>query len=132
MKIEETIKNFVRSLGCNCPEEVFEQIEYQRVAGERFCNAFIRISIGGKLLVYVADAENVNSIIDLVSNGVAYRNENGFLRFRAVLAAKHPSKVNEAVFDTFLSVKTCDDKTHLHVVPFDEALEILSIRNYDL
>jgi hypothetical protein len=130
MNIDETIKKFVRNLGCNCPEEVFDDIETERVAGERFCHAFIKIVIGGKLLVYVADGENVNSIIDMVSHGVALRNEKGFNRFRIVLAARNTERVNDAVFDTFLSVKTCDDKTHLHVVPMEEAFEILSIRNY--
>lgn len=132
MKIEETIKNFVRNLGCECPEEVFEKIEVERIAGERFCHAFIKIIIGGKLLLYVADGENINSIIDFVSNGVALRNEKGLNRFRAVLAARNTEKVNEAVFNTFLSVKTCDDRTHLHVVPMEEAFEILSIRNYEV
>jgi hypothetical protein len=61
------IKKFVqKTLGCGCPEEVFRQIDYQAdiMAGNILLSA--RINIGNRLLVYVAEVDNTETIENLL------------------------------------------------------------------
>jgi hypothetical protein len=122
-KIETTdrqqIKNFVReSLGCTCPDEVFEDI---RVADHctLFTPANIIYEIGGRLVVAVllpADwRDTARRLGQLVDTGMQYRDRQGYNRFRLVIVTSDDD-ANKRLHSTFESLVNKDEKIHLHVI----------------
>ena len=76
MKNYQELKSFVQdTLGCGCPEEVFNKIEYEKRQDKPW---EMRINIGDRLLVYVigADSENdlARKIATAMESGVTERN----------------------------------------------------------
>jgi hypothetical protein len=121
MSGKEDIKIFAQqTLGCGCPEEVFEHIDSQsdvQLDGRRLSRI---IKIGNRLLIYIvemADADSVKqNLAFLVASGRKERDRIRFNRFRLVLTADditEVQKVAEAVF----AVINRDEKVHLHVIP---------------
>ena len=117
----DRVKQFIRqSLGCDCDESVFEQIENDRgvkVGGARLAN---KINVGGRLLVYIVDAPDGIFISDhlpaLLEAGRNERDRRQFNRFRIVIATDNPEGVRpvaEKIFDISPAV---DEKVHLHVI----------------
>ena len=113
------IKRFVQeTLGCSCPEEVFEKIEYAENSNAPWER---RIEVGNRLLIYIVDADAVGDTacrIDAVLQiGVAERNSKGLNRFRLVLVSSSRDAdsrtTSEAVFHRSPHY---DDRTHLHIV----------------
>ena len=53
----ETAKRFVRdTLGCQCPDSVFEQIDYQENTGILDKDAIVkRLLVGNRLLIYILE-----------------------------------------------------------------------------
>lgn len=122
MQTHSEIKRFVQeTLGCSCPEHVFDDIDYQKegegIAGNKVC-------VGDRLLIYIISFNRNASIEELVQSalqqGVDERDKRGLNRFRLVLVAPRPEELRseaEGAFD--LSVYK-DDKTHLHLVSESE------------
>jgi hypothetical protein len=113
------IKHFVReSLGCTCPEEVFENI---RVADhlDQFTSASIIYEIGERLLVAVlvpADwRDTARQLGQLVDAGMQYRDRHGYNRFRLVIATVDGDAINRLQSD-FEALTHKDEKVHLHVI----------------
>lgn len=117
---DDRVTHFVRrTLGCSCPDEVFERIH--TVAGPEAFNGLpvdYRIEIGGRLLVAVCVTapwrEVLRALEAVVAAGRRYRDRNGFNRFRLVVAAQRAHEaqaVLQPVFDA-----AGDEKTHLHVL----------------
>ena len=117
----DDIKVFVReTLGCTCPEEVFERIEYRTDVGlPGGVVVDYEIDVGGRLLVFVVRMGQCGSICqvvpDLVSAGVKKRDEQRFNRFRLVLLTDAPERLQQEAQELFDSLGT-DEKTHLHVI----------------
>ena len=117
----DDIKLFVRqTLGCTCPEEVFERIEYRTdVALPGGAVVDYQIDIGGRLLVFVVSMGRCDSIgrvvPDLVSAGVKKRDKEGFNRFRFVLLTGAPERLQQEAQEVFDSLGV-DEKTHLHMI----------------
>ena len=123
----QQIKHFVReSLGCTCPEDVFENI---RVAdhSEHFTSASIIYEIGERLLVAVlipADwRDTARHLGQLVDAGMQYRDQHGYNRFRLVIATLDGDAITRLQSD-FDALMQKDEKVHLHVIkpellPFD-------------
>jgi hypothetical protein len=114
------IKKFVqKTLGCGCPEEVFRQIDYQAdiMAGNILLSA--RINIGNRLLVYVAEVDNTETIENLLPQlidiGKKERDAFGFNRFRLVLAVDGIEEMERIATDLFGKINK-DEKVHLHAV----------------
>lgn len=117
------IKRFVQeSLGCTCPEEVFERIDHRRhrvgdVAGVQ------RIDVGQRLLVYLVETDDPawlqRHLAELVGAGVADRDAQGMNRFRLVIASTRPDLVGAAARARFRELAGVDDKVHLHLVAQD-------------
>ena len=112
------IKRFVQeALGCSCPEEVFNKIEYQKesdgISGRK-------VNVGGRLLIYVIAMDERSSIQEVINSalerGVAERDNKGFNRFRLVLVAALPDVLRSSAELVFESSGYTDEKTHLHVV----------------
>jgi hypothetical protein len=112
------IKSFVQDvLGCGCAEEVFKIIELQQdeMAGERYD----RINIGNRLLIYIFETDDPEytrrELARIVRAGKEERDQNGFNRFRLVLATGD-DRVGTAAIKAYNDMDLTDDRTFLHVV----------------
>jgi hypothetical protein len=123
------IKQFVqKTLGCSCPEEVFEKVEYEKGGGEFWEK---RINVGNRLLIYiitsVSESDIAQKIKAALASGVAERNKHGLNRFRLVVATSGSGKIQELAEMAFNESGQHDEKTHLHFVkdkdisPFENA-----------
>ena len=117
----DSIKEFVKkTLGCTCPEQVFQNIrcESEIGVGEDIVLDY-EINIGNKLLIFVTSVDNADSLTQmiprLVGVGTSKRDEHGFNRFRLVLLSKTPSSIADEVSVVFNSLGS-DEKVHLHVI----------------
>ena len=121
-RLKENIKTFVKeTLGCQCPDEVFEQIEHERsiqIYEDILLDS--RINIGNRLLVYVIKTNSeqfiVNNLESIVICGVVERDARGFNRFRIVIETAASCKLHNMAHSVFSSIKNKDEKTHLHIV----------------
>lgn len=121
---KEAVRGFVQQvLGCSCPEEVFDRIEYHRVriGGETAA----AMTVGGRLLLYllpVEDASLLDSLLPrLVETGRLERDRRGLNRFRAVLVTAEKERILAAVASMTAATVGLDEKIHLHVVSRQEA-----------
>jgi hypothetical protein len=128
MPSTEQIKHFVQNtLGCSCPEEVFQSIDIHRNVR---LNSFIvldsAIIIGNRLLVHIAEAGTVGCIEEhlptLVNAGKKERDEKGLNRFRLVLVADEPREVRQTAGKLFDELRGTDEKVHLHVIDRSDTL----------
>ena len=121
--VSPPIKRFVQeTLGCACPEEVFERIDHRRhrvgdVAGVQ------RIDVGRRLLVYLVETDDPawlqRHLAELVRAGVADRDAQGMNRFRLVIASTRPDLVAAGAHALFHELAGGDAKVHLHLVAQD-------------
>ncbi|OGW51447.1 MAG: hypothetical protein A2Y81_07490 [Nitrospirae bacterium RBG_13_43_8] len=117
----EAIKLFVQqTLGCGCPEEVFEHIDCQfniKVNHEIILRN--KIKIGNRLLIYVLEVNNAGPIKTilpfLVAAGKTERDNLKFNRFRLVLVTDKLDELKQAAESMFDTISK-DDKVHLHVL----------------
>jgi len=117
----DAIKLFVQqTLGCGCPEEVFEFTECKfnvKLNDEIVLRN--EIKIGNRLLIYVLEVNNtapVRNILPLlVTTGKAQRDDLKFNRFRLVLITEKVDEIKESVGSFFNTINK-DEKIHLHVV----------------
>jgi len=125
---KKEIKQFVRdTLGCTCPEEVFQNIDCRAdVKASDDVLLDYEINIGNKLLIFVMTIDELGSlsplIPQLVWDGINKRNQENFNRFRLVLLTQRPSDVEKEAFAIFQSLGA-DEKVHLHVVAKDDLAE---------
>ncbi|MGB5178832.1 MAG: hypothetical protein WBP44_08910 [Gammaproteobacteria bacterium] len=118
------IKRFVQeTLGCSCPEEVFNKIDYQKEI-DGFPGR--KVNVGDRLLIYIITIDrksniqgNINSALE---RGVVERDKEGFNRFRLVLVASRPDELRSSAENAFDSSGYTDEKTHLHVVNESEVV----------
>jgi hypothetical protein len=116
-----TIKTFVQqTLGCGCPEEVFNLIDCQfnvKLNGETILRN--KINIGNRLLIYVLEVNNTgplrNILPFLVKSGKAERDNLKFNRFRLVLITDMVDEISKTAETIFYDVNK-DEKVHLHIV----------------
>lgn len=119
--MSDEIKEFVRrTLGCNCPEEVFQNIDLQSATqiDENIVLDY-EINIGNRLLIFATGINKVDSleifISKLVQTGIKKRDDNKFNRFRLVLLTTRVNDIVEQAQGILDSLVT-DDKVHLHVI----------------
>ena len=122
--INKSITGFVRNtLGCGCPDEVFEKIEYENLSDTGQLSNVFRINIGDTLLVYIVritvedDCELI--VRQLLIKGKDDRDHHGFNRFRLVLAGNEGMKKMAGLQKLFESLANGDKKLHLHFVKPD-------------
>ena len=118
MQMHPKIKRFVQeTLGCSCPEEVFNKIDYQKesdgISGRK-------ITVGDRLLIYIISTDresDIQGVIDsALERGVVERDKKGFNRFRLVLVTSCPDELRSMSENAFDSSGHTDEKTHLHIV----------------
>lgn len=121
----EYIKTLVRqTLGCGCPEEVFNHIGYQ--ANIKLDDNILisnKINIGNRLLIYIVEISNPDSVKHVLSSlldiGKKERDSSGFNRFRLVLATDKLNKIKEVADVTFKTIDK-DDRIHLHIISIND------------
>ncbi len=123
------IKSFVQeSLGCSCPEDVFNNIVLQDSTTSDYTR---RVNIGDRLLIYIMDASRVSNLNESISNalsmGFQERDENNFNRFRLVVASPVPESIANIATSAFSVSTHKDDKTHLHLVSSVEVENLFKI-----
>jgi hypothetical protein len=118
---QENIKTFVRqTLGCGCPEEVFERINCQiDVALDEKILLRTKLSVGNRLLVYIFEPGNSDSldfvIPFLVDSGRKERDTLGFNRLRIVLTSDDTGLIKKTASEIFEKTQK-DEKIHLHII----------------
>jgi hypothetical protein len=116
------IERLVREeLGCTCPDEVFECILEGPLALPGLAEPGRRVAIGGRLLVYLIEAEDpVAAVAGLpawISAGRAERNAAGMNRLRLVVVTARPETMTPALRAEFEALPDRDERIHLHVLP---------------
>jgi hypothetical protein len=117
----EAIKFFAQqTLGCGCPEEVFEHMDCQfNIKLNHEIILRNKIKIGNRLLIYVLEVNNAGPIKTilpfLVAAGKTERDNLKFNRFRLVLITDKLDEVKGTAEPIFDSISK-DEKVHLHVV----------------
>ena len=123
MPTKTNIENFARNiLGCDCPDEVFDVIECDR--GNPDTDGYaVRISIGGRLLVYVVEADDMDvvrkTLPRMLRAGKTERDEKKMNRFRAVVSTDEVEALEGAAKRIFEDSGQKDEKVHLHVLGKD-------------
>jgi hypothetical protein len=120
MPDHENIKTFVRqTLGCGCPEEVFEYIDCQSNITLNDIVLRNRINIGNRLLIYIVEVHNIDSLKHvlpiLIEMGKKERDNSKFNRFRLVLASDNIDETKKVADDIFKTIEK-DEKIHLHII----------------
>jgi hypothetical protein len=118
---KEKIKTFVKqTLGCACPEEVFEYIDCQsNIKLNDDILLHNKINIGNRLLIYIVEANNPGLIKNvlpfLVNTGKKERDNLRFNRFRLVLVTDKLDEIKETAESIFDTIQK-DEKVHLHIL----------------
>ncbi len=108
---QNMIESFVRDeLGCQCPDDVFKQIESSEETKSSI--AYQRVGIGGRLLVYLSTSASIEQLKCLLTKGRDERDLLGFSRFRFAVVDDAHFKVSEGL----PQVELLDDKVHLHLI----------------
>lgn len=117
---KDAIKTFVQqTLGCGCPEKVFEYIDcYSNIS----LNDIVlknKINIGNRLLIYITEINDQNSLNHilplLISKGKKERDSLKFNRFRLVLLTDKIGEIKDTAEYIFKKISK-DEKVHLHIV----------------
>lgn len=116
-KLKEFIKN---TLGCGCPEKIFEKIDVCRCLIEKNESEITRIVVGDKLLIYIIRPESTDKLVDKVKvfglAGKEDRDKHNYNRFRLVLSDVENMAQKDQVSECFLSAFEKDEKMHMHFV----------------
>ena len=116
------IEPFVRGeLGCECPEEVFSDIQVlEKPAAWLGLPIDYALEIGGRLLVVVCLRERWHEVSrhlpELIHTGVQARDQRSLNRFRLVVPTTDRDAALEVLQSRFSALAGTDEKVHLHVV----------------
>jgi hypothetical protein len=118
---KDKIKAFAQhTLGCGCPEEVFQHIECESNIRRDGVHIAYKIIIGNRLLIYIFTVDTPDSLKDLlprlVDIGKRERDSSGFNRFRLVLAEDDVDDIRQKGEQLFNAL-TRDEKIYLHILP---------------
>ena len=117
----EKLKVFVKNtLGCGCPEKVFEKIDVSKRPMVADVKGITRIVVGDTLLIYPIQPESPGDFVDSVESiglaGKTDRDTNSYNRFRMVLSSFEDETQQEEVAGRFSKLFNTDEKMHLHFV----------------
>jgi len=116
-KIIEFIKG---TLGCACPDEVFEKIETGKAAIAQFAEGTTRIVVGERLLIYVVFPQSLSELCANIGEaavmGKIDRDTNKYNRFRLVVMSGRDSDCPADAITRFDEAAGSDEKMHLHFI----------------
>lgn len=116
------IKGFVKgTLHCNCPDEVFADIDLRK---NPYVSSYLpystRLLVGQRLLIYIVNLPDVASLPSLLPSmigaGKRERDEKGLNRFRAVIVTPTKEDLEPIATELFDAISGRDDRMHLHVI----------------
>jgi hypothetical protein len=118
---QAAIERFVRgTLGCQCPDEVFRNVEVGPLALPGGSGAGRRLVIGDRLLIHVVTASGrpdpLPRIEEIAIAGRDERDRRGLNRFRLVVGMPAMACDAPALEQRFRRALGDDDRAHLHVV----------------
>lgn len=132
------LERFVReTLGCTCPDEVFERVEIGEGSPLPDGGRIQRIAIGGRLLIYLVDGVAVvavdRDIRGWTLSGRIDRDGAGMNRFRLVIGLNGLSGPDaDRIKDAFAAAcDDGDDRMHLHLVASDAIRTLRTRRRSD-
>ena len=112
-------------LGCGCDNSVFDSIEKEEHS-ILDCGVKLRkkIVIGKRLLIYIADADDIRpaDIANVISEGVAERDNMGYNRLRLAIITTRASNPAGEYLCEFGFLQGKDDRTHIHIVSDEDAI----------
>ena len=117
----EKLKVFVKNtLGCGCPEKVFEKIDVSKLLTVEHGKEITRIVVGETLLIYIIRPEPSGDFVDSVESigliGKTDRDTNNYNRFRLVVSGIEDDAQQAKVSERFSKSFNTDDKMHIHFV----------------
>jgi hypothetical protein len=118
---KKNLKVFIRNtLGCGCPERVFEKIDVSDLqTGERE-KKITRVVVGDVLLIYVMQRESSGNLVDSVESiglaGKTDRDTNNYNRFRLVVSGFEDVAQQKEISERFSKSFSTDEKMHIHFV----------------
>jgi hypothetical protein len=115
------VEDFIRgTLGCDCPDEVFEQISLSPVSPLPGLPIDGSLEVGGRLLIYVSIVKDIHVLTErfeqIVREGKHVRDSRGFNRFRFVIVTPQVEASKAVLAPLFSSLPFVDDKVHLHII----------------
>ena len=126
MSKENMIKSFViNKLGCNCPDEVFNIIKWQKdVQIDNNIILSYKINIGNRLLIYIIEIEDHNfmndNLVKIFMCGIIERNNNKLNRFRLAIISNNIPEIGSIAQNIFNNLNIGDQKVHLHLIHKNE------------
>jgi hypothetical protein len=121
MMTRAQIKAFVKgSLGCTCPDEVFNVVDdVGDIEIAQGLSLFHQITVGNRLLIYVYQADRIETLKEdvpiLVRHGNEEKTLRGYNRFRLVILSDAIPAVRQIADPMFESAND-QENTHLHVI----------------
>lgn len=117
----KNLKAFVKNtLGCGCPEKVFEKIDVSKHLAVEYGKEITRIVVGDTLLIYIINPEPSGNFVDSVESiGLAGKNDrdtNNYNRFRLVVSGFEDEVQQGKVAGRFSVLFNTDEKMHIHFV----------------
>ena len=124
------IKTFVRqTLGCTCPEEVFDFIDCQRdIELSHQISLTNKINIGNRLLIYIVKTDD--SIFTRINLPVIFqlgrneRDSKAFNRVRVVIVTDKIDEIKLIAENIVKNLADKDDKMHLHLISRNEFTQL--------
>ena len=122
----KNVKAFVvQTLGCDCPNQVFEYIDCQHnVILNNGIPLRVRMNIGNRLLIYLIEIDDINfiqtNLSALIRLGKDDRDSMGFNRFRLVIVSDNTDEIEHAANTIFENLADKDEKVHLHILSKSE------------
>jgi hypothetical protein len=128
----QSIEHFVRgTLGCKCPDDVFESIKILRAPTPTAATPHTRLVIGERLLIDVVEAQAVKAagttVTRLARKGLADRDAQHYNRYRLVVASDHPTQLLADAKASFASAAGDDPRAHLHILATDQLPDALRL-----
>jgi len=124
------IEQFVRgTLGCRCPEGVFDSIELRQLPGTTAAQPVVQLLVGERLLIHcVRPPQDAATrwIEQLAAAGQAIRDRGGYNRFRLVVVGGHGTALPPELHARFAAAVAGDDHAHLHLVAEDQLPDSLA------
>lgn len=110
------------TLGCGCPDEVFQRIAHTcGAAAAADWPPTRRFDIGGRLLLYLVDRAphplDEAALVALMQRGAADRDAGGFNRVRVVVGCEASPADLARWQDRLGGLFPGDEKLHLHLLP---------------
>ncbi len=128
--LRQVARSFARdTLGCECPDEVFAEIEIDpRQRPEDGSHTHRRMLIGNRLLIFVLEevssGEESYLLDDFTHAGRSERDTMGYNRVRLVFVADEPKALERQLRPLFEAHPAVDERVHLHVLAPDSVRAI--------